>query len=221
MSRPAPRDRPWHRGLDRAAVAAAALLVLDDVGERALTMRRVASTLGVEAASLYVHVDSKDDLVDAVLDRVLDEVVLPAPSDDPRSDLVASFGAYRRALLAHPAAVPLLTRRRSRSASQARLIERSLERLGAAGLPSRDAVDAHVTLIAFTIGFVIQEVGRSSATPAPVATASPVLGRALSTLAERDVDDRFAVGLGLVLDGAGVVSRPGRRSPRRSTRGCP
>jgi AcrR family transcriptional regulator len=203
--------RPWHRGLDRDAVATAALRILDEDGEPALTMRHLAAVLGVEAASLYAHVESKDDLVDAVLDRVLDEVVLPAPTNDPRADLVASLGTYRRTLLAHPAAVPLFTERATRSASQVRLIERSLGLLAAAGLSTRAAVDTHVTLLAYTLGFVVQEVGRSTATPRPVAEASPVLRRALATLAERGVDERFDVGLGLILDGAGVRRR---RKPR-------
>ena len=210
MSDTAQGGRPWHRGLDRDAVAIAALRVIDEEGEAALTMRRVARSLGVEAASLYGHVASKDDLVDAVLDRVLDAVLLPAPTANPLADLVAGFAAYRQALVAHPAAVPMLTRRRSRSPSQLRLIVRSIELLEAAGLSTRAAVDTQVTLVAYALGFVFQEVGRPTATPAPLAEASPVLRRTLATLAEREVDERYAVGLALILDGAGVSGHRSR-----------
>jgi hypothetical protein len=37
-----------------------------------------------------------------------------------------------------------------------------------------------------------------------VLAASPVLQRALTALAERSVDERFEVGLGLILDGVGI-----------------
>ena len=207
MAGSVPSGRSWHRGLDRAAVAAAALRILDEEGAAAMTMRRIATSLDVEAASLYGHVESKDDLVDAVLDRVLDEVELPERTDDARADLIASFGAYRRALIAHPAAGPMLTRRANRSPAQVRLIVRAMELLEAGGLSERGRVDAQVTLAAYVLGFVLQEVGRSTATPTRVADRSPVLRRALDTLAERDVDQRFEVGLGIILDGLGIRRR--------------
>jgi len=203
--------RPWHRGLDRRAMAEAALRILDDEGLEALTMRGVASSVGVEAASLYAHVSGKADLIDAVLDVVLDGVMEPEPTGDPRADLVAGFGAYRRALLAHPVAVPLVAQRTSMSAPQVRLVERSLELLEAAGLSTRAAVDTHVTLIGFTLGFVIQEAGRPSSASAALLQASPVLHRALATLGERQVVDRFTVGLGFILDGAGIKARRSRQ----------
>ena len=215
MSAATPDRRPWHRGLDRRAVAVAALRLLDDDGLEATTMRGVAASLGVEAASLYAHVQDKADLIDAVLDLVLDGVMLPEPTGDPRADLMAGFGAYRRALLAHPVAVPLVAQRTSMSAPQVRLVERSLELLETAGLSTRAAVDTHVTLIGFTLGFAIQEAGRPSSASAALLQASPVLRRALATLGERQVVDRFTVGLGFILDGAGI--KAGRSRQRRST----
>jgi hypothetical protein len=55
------------------------------------------------------------------------------------------------------------------------------------------------------LGFVLQEVAQPTTTPAPLIASSPVLQRALSTLSERNVDQRFEVGLGLILDGVGVA----------------
>jgi AcrR family transcriptional regulator len=204
------RTRAWHRGLDRAAVTTEALRILDSEGRDALTLRHLAAALGVEAPSLYAHVRSKDDLVDGVLDAVLDEVVLPGPGLDARAELAAAFGSYRRTLLAHPAAVMLMLERAHYSASQARLVTRSIELFESVGLSTRGAVDAHVTLVAFVIGFIAQEVGRPTRAPQAVADASPVLARALSTLVQRSVDERFAVGLELILDG---VLGPAERAP--------
>ena len=213
MTAATPDRRPWHRGVDRRAIADASLRILDEDGLDALTMRAVASAVGVEAASLYAHVTGKADLTDAVLDVVLDGVALPEPTGDRRADLVAGFAAYRRALLAHPVVVPLVAQRTSMSPSQVRLVERSLELLEAAGLSTRAAVDTHVTLLGFTLGFVIQEAGRSASAPGALLEASPRLRRALATLREREVDDRFEVGIGLILDGARVGN--GRSRTRR------
>ena len=197
------RARAWHRGLDRGSLVAEALRILDDEGRAALTMRHLAASLQVEAASLYAHVRSKDELVDAVLDEVLDSVILPEPGEDQRAAIVAGFVSYRRTLLAHPAVVILMTERARLSQSQLRLAERGIELLTASGLSMRAAVDAQVALVAFVLGFILQEVSRPT-TPAPTGTRSPLLQRMLSTLAERGIDERFEVGLGLILDGVGM-----------------
>ena len=55
--------------------------------------------------------------------------------------------------------------------------------------------------MAYVLGFILQEVGRSAAAPREVLEASPVLRRALATLVERSVDERFLVGIDLILDG--------------------
>jgi AcrR family transcriptional regulator len=194
-------ERGWHRGLTRESIIATALSILDADGREALTMRRLATALDVEAPSIYAHVQSKDDLIDGVLDSVLDRVSLPPDLPDARSALVAGFRAYRATLLEHPNIVLLMTERARSSGAQFRLAARSIELLESAGLSNRAAVDAHVTAIAYTLGFILQEVSRPASLP-PDLTPDPTIVRTLRTLAARSVDERFEVGLGLILDGA-------------------
>jgi TetR/AcrR family transcriptional regulator, tetracycline repressor protein len=183
----------------------AALALLDEQGLSAMTMRRLAASLDVEAASLYAHIGSKDDLVDAMLDRVLDTVELPAPGPDARTFLVAAFGNYRVTLLRHPAVVQLMTERSRLSNAQVRLAARSIDLLQSDGQSLRAAVDTHVTLVAFTLGFILQEVSRPTTTTSTPADLDQRIAPVLRTLAERSVDERFEVGLHLILDGAGVA----------------
>jgi hypothetical protein len=143
---------------------------------------------------------------------------LPEPRPDARAELVAALESYRRTLIDHPRVVLLMLERAHQSAAQARLITRSIELLESLGLWARGAVDAHVTLVAYVLGFIVQEVGRPTTTPAPVAAASPTLARASSTLAERSVDERFTVGLELILDGVLRSGPPGARHTRPATR---
>jgi len=77
---PAPvsrRARPAKEPLSRGAIVAAGLRVLDSEGLGALTMRRVARELSTGAASLYVYVDNRDDLIAAMVDSELAAVALP------------------------------------------------------------------------------------------------------------------------------------------------
>jgi AcrR family transcriptional regulator len=202
--------QPWHRGLTREAVVGGALAILDDEGREALTMRHLAAALGVEAPSLYAHVRNKDELIDAVLDGVLDGVSLPEVGPDPRASLAAGFRSYRAALLSHPTSVVLLTERARASAAQYRLARRSIELLEMAGLTNRQAVDGHVTLVAYALGFILQEVSRPISRPAEAAPDA-LMARTLKTLAERSVDERFDVGLELIFDGIGLPRKPATR----------
>jgi AcrR family transcriptional regulator len=78
-----PERRP-SRSLSRTSIVDAALKVLDAEGLDAVTMRRVADALGTGPASLYAHVADKDEMVAAVLDRVITEVQIPDPIDPDR-----------------------------------------------------------------------------------------------------------------------------------------
>jgi AcrR family transcriptional regulator len=77
-------QRRTPRSLSREAIVDAALAVLDAEGLDAVTMRRVADQLGTGPASLYAHVADKDEMVAAVLDRVITEVPVPDPIDPER-----------------------------------------------------------------------------------------------------------------------------------------
>ena len=73
--------------LSRDRVLAAAVELADRDGIDSLTMRALASDLGVEAMSLYYHVANKEDLLDGMVDAVVVEMnaeaaQVPAP-DDP------------------------------------------------------------------------------------------------------------------------------------------
>ena len=58
--------------LNAQAIQSAALAIVDEEGADKLTMRRVASRLGVEAPSLYHHVQGKDALLDNIVDFITD-----------------------------------------------------------------------------------------------------------------------------------------------------
>src|SRR5690349_10629994 len=65
------RTRGQNAGLTRQAILRAALALADREGLKALSMRRIGQELGVEAMSLYQHVDSKDALLDGLVEQVV------------------------------------------------------------------------------------------------------------------------------------------------------
>ena len=91
-------ERRTPRSLSREAIVDAALAVLDAEGLDAVTMRRVAEALGTGPASLYAHVEDKDEMVAAVLDRIIAEVPLPDPIDPEHwEDQLKDIGRAARA----------------------------------------------------------------------------------------------------------------------------
>ena len=109
--------------LSRERVLAAAVALADEHGIQALTMRRLAVDLGVEAMSLYYHLPDKETLLDGVAETVVDEIttaVEPAAADTAangtgswRAVLRRQFLTARGVMLRHPWAPGLLGTRRS------------------------------------------------------------------------------------------------------------
>src|SRR5262245_538788 len=64
----------YRAGLTKAEVFRAAVRVADEGGIAALTMRRLAHELGVEAMSLYHHVADKDEVLAGMVDVVVSEI---------------------------------------------------------------------------------------------------------------------------------------------------
>src|SRR5246127_5987746 len=69
--------------IDREAVLDTAIRLLDAEGVEALTMRRLASELGVSAMAPYRHVGSKDELLMVLVDRLAARLVYPARPPGP------------------------------------------------------------------------------------------------------------------------------------------
>lgn len=107
-----PAGRRPRRG--RSSVTADEILVAAEHvardGYEALTMRAVATQMGASPMALYRYFATKDELIDAMLDRVLGRIRLAPATDDWLADLTAFARAHREVLTEHPwAIVPLFT----------------------------------------------------------------------------------------------------------------
>jgi AcrR family transcriptional regulator len=104
-----PRQRPTTT-LSRDRIVAEAVALADEEGLDGVSMRRLAQRLSVDPMSLYNHVGDKDDLLDAMADAVVAEIVPPARTGDWPTDLRATILAARARLLRHPWAVAVISR---------------------------------------------------------------------------------------------------------------
>jgi AcrR family transcriptional regulator len=96
--------------LDSEEVVDTAIAIADDQGLEAVTLRRIADRLDVTPMALYRHVESKDDLLDRMADRLYADLAPGEAGEDWWERLADLARATRSVLLAHPWAAPLFAR---------------------------------------------------------------------------------------------------------------
>src|SRR5262245_56092390 len=92
--------------LSRDRVLSTALALADKEGIEALSMRRLASELGVVPMALYNHVSNRADLLDGIAEQVFAAVPAADPSAPWKRRVHATALGVHRAMRQHPV-VPL------------------------------------------------------------------------------------------------------------------
>jgi AcrR family transcriptional regulator len=141
--------------LSRDRVLAAAVELADADGLAALSMRRLAARLGVEAMSLYYHVRNKNEVLGGILERVLSELELPLAGTPWKLALRTTALSAHAVLDRHRWAATLLMTPGVSSATRARWMESVLASLAAAGLPPGLADHAYHALDSYVVGFTL------------------------------------------------------------------
>jgi TetR/AcrR family transcriptional regulator, tetracycline repressor protein len=128
--------------LTKSAVVAQALRLADSVGLEALTIRKLATELGVTPMALYWHFRSKDELLTGLVERVWTEIDLEMDRSAPWPDqLRALFESLLVVLRAHPAAPKLLLEFDKQTEASLRPTELTLEILRGAGFDPEHAAE--------------------------------------------------------------------------------
>ena len=202
MSKPQPRPRT---GLSRDAIAETALGIADRHGFDAVSMRRVADELGVGTMSLYYYVSTKDDLVAAMDDALMGEVLLPSvpkPWKRAMTEIaLRTFEMYRRhpwSLVAMVSAPP--------GVNAMRHMEQCLEALASAPMTTRQKLTLLTTVDDFVFGHALRaaasamSIDRTFARAQIATGAFPRLKQAFVEERAAPDDNRFALGLEALLD---------------------
>src|SRR5690606_27134361 len=139
--------------LTRDRVMEAAVAVADEGGVAAVTMRKVAERLGVEAMSLYYHVSGKDEILDGIVDRVFSEIELPGDGAGWKAAMRRRACSAREVLARHPWALGLMESRRNPGPATLRHHDRVLGILRGSGFSVELAAHAFSAIDAYVYGF--------------------------------------------------------------------
>lgn len=178
-----PRSTPRHP-LSRTLILEAAIALVDHEGARALTMRRLASELGVEAMSLYNHVTNKQDILDGMAGLLISR--MRPWNDDPldwKQALRAVCITYRATIAAHPHVFAGHGGRPLVAGEDGGAYESLIAMLRDAGFDEDTATDLFQAGSKLTRGFAMSDIA-TPADPTPKTAWDPdrAFGRALTVL---------------------------------------
>ncbi|GAB3133480.1 TetR/AcrR family transcriptional regulator [Amycolatopsis sp. NPDC004378] len=221
--RPEPPERPVPAPLSRERIVAAAIRLADADGLAAVSLRKVAAKLDVGPMRLYGYIDTKEELLDLMVDAIQSEI---RPAGDGWREVLRSLAEQtRRAAHRHEWLADLLGGRPQigpNALARGEAVVTALDGVGVDDvMPVIDAVNAYV------IGAVRREIterrtARTSgmdkrqwqATYGPYLTRTfasgqfPAMAKVIHDAVHLDADQTFALGLDCLLDGiAGRLAR--------------
>jgi AcrR family transcriptional regulator len=230
------RDRPAKPPLSEDLIVETALEIVRREGLEAVTMRRVATELDTGPASLYVYVRGRDELRQAMLDRVAGAITIEAPDPDHwREQVHRLVRGMLAALEAHPGIARLAVANVPTGENSLRVAESLLGLLLAGGIDAQDAAWACDILPLITTASAVetatyvergeidmqaaenQLVEQLTAVFAGLSPARfPNLTSLIGELTSGDGDQRFDFAIETFLDGLVARSERRRRRPAGS-----
>lgn len=184
------------------------LRLLDEVGLDGLTVRRLATELGVQSPALYWHVRTKQELLDGMAGAIIASAQLrPPTADETWQDWLAGRArAYRRAMLAHRDGARLVASAR-RAPETVRRFDAELAAMVERGFAPVEALRTIAALNHYVDGSVLEE---QASTPDrnPEITDLPTLLTALRDGPPMG-DEVFEHGLRLLIRGIEATTRAG------------
>ena len=220
--------------LSKDLVLRTAIALADRDGIDALTMRRLAHELGVEAMSLYYYVANKDELLQGMFDVVTGEIEIPSSEADWKTAIRRSAISYHDALGRHRWATNLLmSGPPGVSPAQLRYNDALLRRLRESGLSPELSHRAYHALDSHIVGSTLWAAGVS----AVMKTKPDFVQKFIRELPRDEYPDfanhvdqhmtksvrtsgksEFEFGLDLILDGLEQMNNAMRKPARRKAR---
>lgn len=218
------RQRP-SSPLNRDAILDAASALIEREGPDALTMRRLGARLGVEAMAIYHHFASRDELLVAIGDRLLEPLQDLRLGQDWREACRRFARALRSVAVAKPSTFRLLGLQPFDTPVSLRPVERLVGALVDDGFRPRDALAIYRAIVSYARGYALAEVTGFTVDAAETQSRRrlaalprrefPILAGRVKELADLYPDAAFELGLGALIGGLPdppVVEPPRGRS---------
>lgn len=201
------------RPLSRERIVAAAQALVEADGLAAFSTRRLGTSLGCEAMSIYHHFPSKQHLLDALVEHAIGEVREPPAELGPIERLRVLALEYRAMAQRHPKLFQLVALHRLNMAAGVGFLDRMLRHFRDAVPDDKLAAQAFRVFGYYVTGGALDEtsgyaLGPSAAEPvddAYVQRHCPRLAAAAPYFKRTHFDSTFTLGLDMMLDGIAAL----------------
>lgn len=194
--------------LSAQGIVAAAIRIADAEGLDAVSIRRVAAELDGRAMSLYNHFASKDDLLSAMADEVVGEMLVTKPlPDDWRDAVAATARGMFAAFVAHPWLIFAFAGNSKPGGNAVKLAKQMARGVGDLELEQGDIWNLLGIVNDYVTGYAFRTVTSANPEEMEVAIAAsdvvefPELAALPDNIRARVSPERFDLGLQVVLDG--------------------
>ena len=201
-------QRRQRRDLTLDEVVDRAIEIAQAEGEHGLTMRGVANACDVTPMALYHHVENKEALLTAIVDRVVSDAIqdLDVDGADWRAELTDFTCRFRHGFITHPTAAQVFLRRPILSETLALCTELMFAAFERAGLSDRQIAEATDAVVLLLMGSIANDLTRPpeiryQLTEHLDADQAPRLSRGIDDYSQRDGEERFRQALDWLLDG--------------------
>ena len=151
------RDSATRPRLSRERVLQGAVAVADAGGIASLTIRSLATELGVKPMSVYHHVANKEEILDGIVDLVFSEIELPTIGGDWHEEMRRRAASAREAMRRHPWAIGLVETRTSPGWATLKHHNAVIGTLREAGFSLQMTAHAFAMIDAYVYGFALSE----------------------------------------------------------------
>jgi AcrR family transcriptional regulator len=198
------RGRPTAVALDD--VIAATLRIIDREGTEAVTMRRLATELGVSPMAAYRHVSGKDDLLRRAAAAIVTDIPAPTPGMVWTEALQTFFEAFHDRLLEHPGVAELFGGQTFLSEPVYAVSDPIFQTLLDAGFDPDTAVSIFMACASTSIGSALLEAAAADRAGDHTmiivnATKYPAIGAVATHLPTRQSPERHSAALRALIAG--------------------
>jgi AcrR family transcriptional regulator len=194
--------------LSQDRIAKAALEMIDEQGETAFSMRKLAIKLQVDPMAIYHHHANKSALLHAVMQTMMEGFVVPKPSWNWQVDMRNLCVEIRNLALKHPGAFCIYETYNHRMSAEHKVHEAFYASLLAAGFAPRMAVQSMRILYAYSEAFAVDEISgwldpddRVELTQSLSQGPYPSMSSLIEEIAHSDPDADFEFGLNVLIKG--------------------
>lgn len=197
------------RILSRGLIIEEAHGLLQEEGVGALSIRKLASRLSVSPMALYRHVDDKQDLLEGILSRIIEESDIVGHSEpDWRAWMIETCVRMRRSMSRRAEIFSVLSDTDRMTSAELDAFNDVLTHLMSAGLSEERAAKVFRSAISFTFGSLAFEgfklrklTNKTLPTRKQLSASHPAVARAARHLSAPLSSTEFKAGLQRIVEG--------------------